>query len=58
MGRGKKREWRERGRRDKTEKRNEVRVNAVSSLLSGLFPTITSIPQRNFSETSNTCFSL
>ena len=28
----------------KTEKRNEVRVNAVSSLLSGLFPTITSIP--------------
>ena len=28
----------------KIEKGNEVRVNAVSSLLSGLFPTIISIP--------------
>ena len=45
MGRGKKREWRELGEgKIKTEKRNEVKVNAVSSLLSGLFPTITSIP--------------
>jgi len=44
MGRGK-RETGGKGEGEiKTEKGNEVSINAVSSLLSGLFPTITSIP--------------